>query len=94
MSVPAEPWIADELAALLTSGMAGPRLLGELSSRFAQATRYEVFLGAALAVSHLEGERVSLLLDARIAEAERNTLRAERDALAAEIAKLKAPASA
>ena len=59
------PTRAEEVAALLTSGMVGAPLLRELWARFGMIGRSDVFVGAALAVT---------MLDARITLAELDTV--------------------
>ena len=64
---------AEDLADLLTSGLVGRQLIGELWRRFDRATRWDVFLGVALAATLMEA-RITL------AEVERDLAQAERGA--------------
>jgi hypothetical protein len=65
---PAPTTIADELAALVTSGATGMRLLSNLNKSFAKASRADVFFGIAIAVSLFEADRIGLIHDLMVSE--------------------------
>ena len=70
-SIAGQP-VADAIADLLTSGLTGPRLMAALWARFPRASRFEVFFGAAIAVSLFEADRLGLVYDLGVANAALN----------------------
>jgi len=61
---------SEELAAILTSGLAGLSLLRELWDRFPSASRSDVYLGVAIAITTLRASLQLAELDAAVAVAE------------------------
>ena len=59
---------AQEIAALLTSGLHGTSLLSELQRRFSHAKRYDVFLGVTLAMTLYEADLSILQAEAAITQ--------------------------
>jgi len=73
------PWtsVADQIAALATSGLVRRELSNALHERFPTATRSEVFFGFAMAVSIFEADRLELVCELLQADAKLAALQAE-----------------